>query len=81
MTHQERYKKAEVLPMQEMVANVRRVIGETANGESPTPDQIEETVDSLYPKLLTSERSKIAAALIRSEEEAAAEADRLADAE
>ena len=67
--------------MQEMVANVRRVIGETANGKSPTPDQIEETVEFLYPKLLTSERSKIATALTLSEEEAAAEADRLASTE
>jgi hypothetical protein len=78
MTHLERYAKIKEAPLSEQILELRALIGELPNLEMPTKMQVETTVAAVFPSLLQNEQSKLVEAFLKSEEDAAAEADRLA---
>lgn len=79
MSHSpERYVKNADVPLNEQMSKLRTIIGELPNLEMPTKMQVENTVAAMFPKLLQNEQSKLVEAFLKSEADAAAEADKLA---
>ncbi len=62
--------------MSEQILKLRTIIGELPNLEMPTKMQVETTVSAMFPNLLQNEQSKLVEAFLKSEAEAAAEADK-----
>ncbi len=80
MTHKERYEGAPELDIASSLMKLRAHIGELPDLRMPTRDEVELAAEKLFPNLLTHERSKVVEAFIKSEEDAAAETDRRAEA-
>jgi len=76
MTHTERYVKNVDVPLSEQMLKLRALIGELPDLGIPTRMQVETTVASMFPNLLQNEQSKLVEAFLKSEEAAAAEADK-----
>jgi len=79
MSHnEERYKTAEIIDVNEALLALRTYIGELEDFRSPNQAEVEDAVEDIFPALLTNEKSKIVAAFMKSEADAANEADRRA---
>jgi hypothetical protein len=76
MSHNpERYQKAEALDITSSLMEIRKHIGELEDLRQPTRNEVEAAAETLFPQLLTNERSKIVDAFMKSEADAAVEAD------
>ena len=80
MTHTERYKTAERVDMTEALTALRAYIGELEDLRTPTMNEVEDAVDTIFPNLLVAEKAKIVESFLSSETSAADEANRQAEA-
>ena len=79
MSHIDRYQKLETLDIGTALIALRAYIGELQDRRSPNQSEVEAVAETLFPNLLVHERAKIIDAFIKSEAEAAAEADKRAE--
>ena len=79
MSHQERYQENKEIPLAEKLMALRAHIGELPELAMPNQAQVEQAVDAKYPELLVNEKSKLVEAFMKSEQDAADEADRRAE--